>query len=79
MPELEIINQIFEVHLDMGDMEKGIKDAIEWDSFNIMNFMAEISDRYGITLDIVQISSIQYVKDMVALVKTCIQQNDQIV
>ena len=75
MSELEIINEIFETRLRAEDMNLTIKEAVDWDSFNIMNFMTEIFDRYQITLDIIQISSIKYVKDLAALVKTCMQQN----
>ncbi len=35
MDELTMINEIFEANLIKNDLDKPVRDALKWDSFNI--------------------------------------------
>lgn len=68
----KVFEEIFDVKLQKEDFNKSIKQVLDWDSFVIMNFMTEMEDRYGIVIDIIQISMIETGVDLLELIKQCI-------
>lgn len=69
---MKAFSDIFEVSITPDDFEKQVDNLIDWDSFTIMNFMAEMSEKFGVTINIAQISAIDKVKDVVDLIYNCI-------
>lgn len=68
---MEVFSEIFEISLKPEDLQKRVENLLDWDSFTIMNFMSEIYDRYGVNIDIVQISKIDTFRDLIELIKEC--------
>ncbi len=69
--ELEQINEIFQLHLTDADLGRKVKDVLEWNSFQIMEFMSEMDIRYSVDVTIEQIAEIDTVEDLVCLVRQC--------
>lgn len=70
MPEtIQLLNDIFESELTINDMEKEVKEVLEWDSFHLMNFLVEIEERFGKRVSIEDISMICSVCDLVNIVE----------
>lgn len=68
---MEAFSEIFEISLKPEDLEKQVEELLDWDSFTIMEFMVKISEKYDVTIDIVQISAIDTVKDVIELIYKC--------
>jgi len=68
---MKVFDEIFEVPLKIEDLEKQVEEVLDWDSFTIMEFMVQISEKYDITIDIAQISAIVTVKDLIDLIHNC--------
>lgn len=64
----ELINEIFEVEIQEDQISKKIEDVVEWNSFMIMNFMVEMSERYQAEISVEDISGIETMRDLLQLV-----------
>ncbi len=69
--ELEQINEIFQSHLTNVDLGCKVEDVLEWNSFQIMEFMAEMDTRYSVDVTIERIAGIDTVGDLICLVRQC--------
>lgn len=70
---MEVFSEIFDISLKHEDLGKQVENLLDWDSFTIMNFMAEMSEKFDVTIDIIQISAIDTVKDVIELIYKCIK------
>lgn len=63
-----LINEIFEVEINEDEIEKRIENVLEWNSFMIMNFMAEMSERYHAEISVDDISGVETIDDLLDLI-----------
>ncbi len=71
LEEIEQINEVFQSHLAEDDLGCKVEDVLEWNSFQIMEFMAEMDARYSADVTIEQLAEIDTVADLVCLVQQC--------
>lgn len=65
--KIELLNQIFERDLTYEDLDKDVENALEWDSFHIMEFLVMIEEQFKIRISIEQIAKVRYVRDLLRL------------
>ena len=70
---INVLNEIFQIQLKEDDLEKRVEKVLDWDSFSIMEFMSEISERYEVTIDVIQISSVVTILDLLNLINECMR------
>lgn len=70
---IKVFEEIFQLQLKEDELEKEIGEVLDWDSFTIMEFMSEISERYNKTIDIVQLSAIDTIQDVLELIFNCMK------
>lgn len=71
MEAVTVINEIFQINIKAHNMEENVSDVLNWNSFEILNFMTEIFERYRKEITIEQITQITTLEDLVMLVQMC--------
>ncbi len=71
MEAVTVINEIFQINIEAHNMEENVSDVLNWNSFEILNFMTEIFERYRKEITIEQITQITTLEDLVMLVQMC--------
>lgn len=71
--EISVFNEIFDVNIIETDVLKPVEQVIIWDSFNIMEFLSEMSERFNEDIDIMQISMVVTVEDVLLIIKKCMK------
>lgn len=67
----KVFEEIFDIEINETNVLQPIEQLLDWDSFTIMEFLAEMSDRYCVDIDIMQISMIETGVDLVHLIQQC--------
>lgn len=65
--KIGFLNKIFEIELQISDIDKEVADVLKWDSFHIMCFMVETEKQFHKKITIQQISEICSVNDLLQL------------
>ncbi len=68
--KIKILNDVFELELTENDLNKEIEKVLPWDSFHIMEFLAEIEERYNKRITIEQISRVKKICDLLNLIES---------
>ncbi len=71
MDAVAVISEIFQTNINGHDLEEKISDVLNWNSFEILNFMTEMSERYQVDITIEEITRITRLQDLVILVQAC--------
>lgn len=73
MKAIEIMNSIFESNVTEESMDMPIGQAVDWDSYMIMNFLSEIADQYNVDIDVEEVMMVEQVKDLINLIQKYIK------
>lgn len=68
--KVELLNEIFEAELTMDDLEQNVEDVLLWDSFHIMDFMAEMAEHFQKRITLEQISEIKRIRELLRFMET---------
>jgi acyl carrier protein len=67
--ELALIGELFKCTVTAQQLEEQVEDLLDWDSFELLNLMTEVQERYGYTLTIDEIAEIETLSDLVQLLQ----------
>lgn len=67
---LEVLSEIFETELTPDDLDRETGEALEWDSFHIMEFLVKTEARFHKRVTIEQIAEVRFVRDLVQLMES---------
>lgn len=62
--KIKLLSEIFETELTMDDLEQDVEEALLWDSFHIMDFLAETEKHFRKRITLEQISEIKKVCEL---------------
>ena len=69
--ELEWIQDIFKIEVTDGQLSEKIEDVLDWNSFMIMQLMAEVWNRYQHDITVEEIGEIETLRDLAELLYNC--------
>ena len=67
--KIELLNEIFDTEITVNDVDKEIGALLDWNSFQIMNFMVETEERFHKRITVEQISQVKYIQDLLAMME----------
>ena len=67
--KIELLNEIFDTEITVNDVGKEIGALLDWNSFQIMNFMVETEERFHKRITVEQISQVKYIQDLLAMME----------
>ena len=67
--ELDFLGDILEIDIDKFSLETHLDELENWDSVNILSFMALSDEKYGVTVTAEDLEKTIYVKDILTLLK----------
>ena len=67
MEKIEILNEIFDTEMTVNDVDKEIGAVLDWNSFQIMNFLVETEELFHKRITVEQISQVKYIRDLLVL------------
>ena len=66
---IKIIEEICEITVSDYEPEEKLQDVLQWDSFAILNFMAEVENQYHYRLTIEDMAEIETLDDLIQLLE----------
>lgn len=66
--ELQLIQDVFKTEVQEIQIDEKIDAILDWNSFMIMQLMAEISSRYQYDISVMEIAEIERLRDLVELI-----------
>lgn len=69
--ELQLIHDIFKIEVTEVQLGERIEDVLDWNSFMIMQLMAEVWNRYQYDITVEEIGEIETLQDLAELLHNC--------
>ena len=70
--ELQLLQEIFRIEVTELQMNEKIENVLDWNSFMIMQLMAEVSNRYQYDISVMEIAEIESLGDLAELIKRAV-------
>ena len=67
--KIELLNEIFDTEITVNDVGKEIGALLDWNSFQIMNFLVETEERFHRRITVEQISQMKYIQDLLVMME----------
>lgn len=64
---VKIIEEICEITVSDYKPQEKLQDVLQWDSFAILNFMAEVENQYHYHLTVEDMSEIETIEELIQL------------
>lgn len=69
--ELQLIQDIFKIEVTGEQLSEKIENVLDWNSFMIMQLMAEVWKRYQYDITVEEIGEIETLRDLAELLHSC--------